>query len=60
MSSDHGPEEMMSYMREAHGPWLRLDYREREAQQVSSPSPSPIIVSLSNRFSLSPPLTPPL
>ncbi len=34
VSSDHTAEEMMAYMREAHGPWLRLDYREREAQQA--------------------------
>ena len=34
VSSDYSSEEMMTYMREAHGPWLRLDYREREAQQA--------------------------
>lgn len=34
VSSDHSPEEMMNYMKEAHGEWLRLDYRERKAQRA--------------------------
>ena len=33
VSSDHSAEQMMDYMRESHGPWLRLDYAQRDTQQ---------------------------
>eukprot|EP01045_Picozoa_sp_COSAG04_P003873 COSAG04_NODE_162_length_21964_cov_8.739721_6_plen_312_part_00 len=33
VSSDHSAEQMMDYMRESHGPWLRLDYAQRVTQQ---------------------------